>query len=270
MKKLWAVWETEYPDHGCVGVEAESEEAAKLAYEHAGFKDGTSALTAQRLTLAAPKLAPAQTGEKPLSDLTTEELAGILKAGHRAIISEGDEWRPLADHVLGLMALARQEAVVAEKLRADRAVEHSTEMESRAWAAEAQSSRLLPEFHKQEMQLHAARDERDEIRAELKAWLKTHPPSLCSAHQVLDLSCRLCNPALRRLEEVQAACAQMREAIDLLAPDHTQDHLKCIRCCIADPALASDAGKGWVSPEQHEQVLSELKDQILALCAKHK
>jgi hypothetical protein len=49
-----------------------------------------------------------------------------------------------------------------------------------------------------------ALQERDAARAELAGWLATHPPSLCSAHQVLDLSCRMCNPALRDLARVAA------------------------------------------------------------------
>lgn len=61
---------------------------------------------------------------KPLSELTVEELAAALKAGHRAIIREGDEWRPLAQHVLGLMKLAREERLSAS-------TEHSIRM--RLW-----------------------------------------------------------------------------------------------------------------------------------------
>lgn len=100
MKKLWVVWETEFPDNGAIGVEADSADAAKLAYERAGYKDGTTALSAQPLTLAS---------EFEGKVLTVEELAGVFKAGHRAIIREADEWRPLANHVLGLIALARKD-----------------------------------------------------------------------------------------------------------------------------------------------------------------
>jgi len=103
MQKLWVVWETDYPDNGSVGVEAESEEAAKLAYERGGFKDGTAKLSVAHLTLALPSSKVVET--------TTEELAGILKVGHRAPILEADEWRPLADHVLGLMKLTRRDAL---------------------------------------------------------------------------------------------------------------------------------------------------------------
>jgi len=103
MQKLWVVWETDYPNNGSVGVEAESEEAAKLAYERAGFKEGTAKLSVAHLTLALPNSKSVET--------TTEELAGILKVGHRAPIVEADEWRPLADHVLGLMRLVRRDAL---------------------------------------------------------------------------------------------------------------------------------------------------------------
>lgn len=37
---------------------------------------------------------------------TTDKLADILRTGFRAMVVEGDEWRPLARHVAGLVALA--------------------------------------------------------------------------------------------------------------------------------------------------------------------
>lgn len=39
-------------------------------------------------------------------DTSRDQIAEALKAGHRGIILEADEWRPLADHVAGLMAIA--------------------------------------------------------------------------------------------------------------------------------------------------------------------
>lgn len=101
MTKLWAVWETEYPDRGVVAVEANSMESAKRAYEQDGFKDGTAALNAFPLTMANEP--------EPLPGVSAEQLADVLKAGYRSILREADEWRPLANHVLGLMRLAREE-----------------------------------------------------------------------------------------------------------------------------------------------------------------
>ncbi len=45
-------------------------------------------------------------------------------------------------------------------------------------------------------------DEVEHLKEELADWLAAHPPSLCSAHQVLDLSCCICNPALREVERL--------------------------------------------------------------------
>lgn len=44
-----------------------------------------------------------------LAGITGERLAEVLKAGHRSIIREADEWRPLGEHVLGLIQMARKE-----------------------------------------------------------------------------------------------------------------------------------------------------------------
>jgi hypothetical protein len=105
-ESLWAVWETEHPENGVVGVQAASEADALRAYESAGYKDGTAALSASTLVVAAPGGAKAQNFEDP----STEELAKILKAGHGAIIRETRTWWSIAEHVLGLMRIARAQA----------------------------------------------------------------------------------------------------------------------------------------------------------------
>lgn len=106
MTKLWVVWETEYPESGCVAVEGEFAEDALSAYVNGGFKDGTAALSIYPLTLSLPKTA--------IEGANVEELAKVLKAGYRAILREADDWRPLANHVLQLMALARHEGTVSD------------------------------------------------------------------------------------------------------------------------------------------------------------
>jgi hypothetical protein len=35
-----------------------------------------------------------------------DQIAETMKRGHKSIILEADEWRPLADHIAGLMAMA--------------------------------------------------------------------------------------------------------------------------------------------------------------------
>ena len=56
----------------------------------------------------------------------------------------------------------------------------------------------IVESQKFQMERNQAREERDEIRAELKGWMTTYPPSLCSAHRQVNLNCRMCNPAIRQ------------------------------------------------------------------------
>lgn len=46
------------------------------------------------------------TEAEELLDVNSAELAKVLRTGHRAVIIEADEWRPLADHVLELVQLA--------------------------------------------------------------------------------------------------------------------------------------------------------------------
>ena len=56
----------------------------------------------------------------------------------------------------------------------------------------------IVESQKFQMERNQAREERDEIRGELKGWMKTYPPSICSAHRQVNLECALCNPVLRQ------------------------------------------------------------------------
>ena len=142
-KTLWVVWETEYPGNGAVGVEADSEADAKLVYERAGFKDGTAALSVQPLTMAP--ITPRSAAEQRPLELTTEELADVLKAGHRAVIREADEWRPLAGHVLGLMKLACQDTIEErDQLKGDVRYQcsQSRAFEKEAVAAKAEVAEL--------------------------------------------------------------------------------------------------------------------------------
>jgi len=176
--------------------------------------------------------------------------------GNQNYIDWMDDSRRLNKRVLELEA-----ECTAQKLRADRAVEHSTEMESRAWAAEPALTELQQRFHKLEMQLHAVREERDEIRAALKDWMAGHPASLCSAHQVLDLNCRQCNSALTRLDAALAACAEMRDVLIVCGTEQ----LLSVDGARIDAALSAEAGKGWVSPEAHHKVVVELRARIFAL-----
>ena len=70
-----------------------------------------------------------------LDQITVDELAGILRVGHRAIITEADEWRPLAKYVLDFAKLAVKEALEQKE------VEQATccyENELRAEKAEAE------------------------------------------------------------------------------------------------------------------------------------
>lgn len=62
----------------------------------------------------------------------------------------------------------------------------------------ARALAAIVESQKFQMERNQAREERDEIRAELKDWMKTYPPSICSAHRQVNLDCRLCNPAIRQ------------------------------------------------------------------------
>jgi hypothetical protein len=48
---------------------------------------------------------------------TRDELADIVKTGHRSIIREADEWRPLASYILGLHALLTKELLQRLKRR---------------------------------------------------------------------------------------------------------------------------------------------------------
>jgi hypothetical protein len=229
--------------------------------------------------------------------LTTESLVGSLR-GHRAPIVEADEWRPLAKHVLDLMRLAQKDTREdlacpkctespmtswceccgygkpppglvewrTEKIRADKAVAHSTEMESRSWAAEHEKTLLTEKFHKQEMQLSAAREERDEVRAELKSWLNDHPPSSCSAHQILDLKCPICNFAVRERDQALAACAEMRSVLEACGAEKFDCSVDGARI---DHALSSEAGKGWISHEEHSRLMLNLGNKIHELCDRY-
>lgn len=124
---------------------------------------------------------------------------------------------------------------------------------------------MIDEIHKLQMELEAARTERDEARAELKGWLETHPPSICSAHQVLDLACPLCNHAVYKNEQAQAACAEMRSVLSEMQHVETQpDRLSRI-----DHALSAAAGKGWMSAEEHKARMGQLQRELVAVCWKH-
>ncbi len=86
----------------------------------------------------------------------------------------------------------------------------AAEKEAETWSnraafAEPALQACQVDKNKFEMERNAARDERDEIRVELKGWMKTYPPSLCSAHRQVNLGCRMCNPAVLRLETMVTA-----------------------------------------------------------------
>lgn len=122
----------------------------------------------------------------------------------------------------------------------------------------------------------------------------TSPAALVSTAQ----GAKNANASLRAERDAAlAACAEMRAALELLAnsPDHGEDcdgeecgrckgtgvlgdmtcdtcggdtfvlTVQCVAHCAAKEsarkALSSTAGKGWVSPEEHQQVLSEVASQ---------
>lgn len=123
--------------------------------------------------------------------------------------------------------------------------------------AEQAAREAIERTHKLEMQLEAVRDERDEARQELKEWLRGHPPSVCSRHQVLDLQCEICNFALYQRNQAQAACAEMREVLGMVAEVATPK---------VQHALSTQAGKDWLSPSAHKAKLEELRQRLVAVC----
>lgn len=110
---------------------------------------------------------------------------------------------------------------------------------------------------------HAAledlRSERDEARHERDALLICDCDA-CPMHQG---RCPYCdanrlNSRNEPAEKAEAACAQMRAALENFRSGNEGDGFfhdcpvsrECEKCISAEVALASDAGKGWVPPEQ--------------------
>ena len=112
------------------------------------------------------------------------------------------------------------------------AVEKEAETWSnRAAIAEPNVHRLQTDAHKLEMERNQARDERDEIRAELKDWMKSYPPSICSAHKQVNLECGQCNPAIRQVGLLTSALRVRIAACDCGA------NSLCRACGVARDAL---------------------------------
>lgn len=118
-------------------------------------------------------------------------------------------------------------------------------------------------FNTLEMQLEAARVERDVARADLKGWLTTHPPSICSAHQVLDLACYRCNPALHERDVAQLSCATLRDVLTRISLTSDEDRK------LVDNAVSGTPDRGWISPGEHKTRMDALQKQLIAVCVQH-
>lgn len=84
--------------------------------------------------------------------------------------------------------------------------------------------------------------------------------------------------SLGRAERAEAACAQMREAIQLAQTCIRRRGHACVHR-VLDDTLATDVGAGWVSPEVHAEVVrerdrairerAEIQESRLRLCDEH-
>lgn len=143
--------------------------------------------------------------------------------------------------------------------------ERLEQLTERAQEAEAGLAQSNEHTNKLEMQLEAVRNERDEARQGLKDWLVTHPPSICSRHLVLDLTCSICNGALHERDAAQASCAELKNVLTAFAGSE----IAIANKARIEHALSADAGKEWIGPDEHKARMDALQKRLIAVCSQY-